>query len=86
MNAGHHAMLFRPGQDMVDGLHHAGLLLVQLRLAAQREREVVGPDIDRIQPLHREDIVEIVQRLPGFDHGKGEHRIVGMLGVIGAGI
>ena len=61
-----------------------GSRIVEHRAAAQRQRQVARADVDRVQPFHRQDRVQVVQRLRGLDHREGDDGVVGMLRVVGA--
>src|SRR5688572_26677207 len=73
-------------QDVVDGLRHRRVDVVEGRLAAERERQVRRPDVDRVQALDGQDGVEVVERLRGLDHREGDDGVVGVLRVVGAAV
>src|SRR6266404_7277532 len=50
--------------------------------AAKRDRQIVRADVDRVETRDAQDVVEILDRLPGLDHRHCDHRIVGVFEVI----
>ena len=86
MDAGHHAVRLGTRHDVLDGLLRLGVEVVKHRLAAQRERQIRRPDVDRVQAFDREDRIQVVERLRRLDHGEGDDGLVGVLGIVGAAV
>ena len=55
-------------------------------LVAEALAEVGGADVDAIEARRVEDRVEILDRLRGLDHRQRDDRVVGVLGVVAAGV
>ncbi|MNT02094.1 hypothetical protein D3C72_1365820 [compost metagenome] len=74
------------GNHMLDGLCHGRVDVVEGRPAAKRERQVGRADIDTVEPVDRQDLVQVFQPLPGLDHRQHHHGAVGVLRVVGAAV
>ncbi len=86
VDAGHHAVGLGPRQDVVHRLRGLWRQLVHGRLAAQRQRQVGRADVDRVQPFHRQDGVQVVECGGRLDHREAHDGGVGMLGIVGAAV
>ena len=70
----------------LDSVYRRPLLVIESRFAAQRTGKICGSDVDGLQPLHRENVVEIVEGRTGLDHGEGDHGVIGVLVIVGTGV
>ncbi len=53
---------------------------------AERERQIVGADVDPIEARRVDDRLHVGQRLGRLDHGQREDRVVGVGQVVGAAV
>ena len=86
MDAGRDLVLLRRIDDELDRFRHLRRGRVRPRLEAEREAEVRGADIDRVEAGRLQDGVEIVERLLRLDHRDRQDRLVGVFPVVGAAI
>ena len=72
MNAGVDAAFSaRRQQDLVH-IELLGILAVEFGRLPEREGKIGRADIDRIDPRHIEDLVNVLDSLAGFDHRNNE--------------
>ena len=86
MDAGLDAVPLAAVEHLFQRRHHPFVGLVAARRIAIRDRQVDWADIDRVEPLDRQDLVEIVDRLGGLDHAEGDDDVVGLGVVVGAAV
>ncbi len=84
MYAGFDSGFVRGGKDPLDGVEHRRLLVIELRLVAQRQAEVTGPDVNAAQMRGAHDIGDVLQRARGFYHRQDHDRIVGVAVIVAA--
>ena len=65
-------------EDVVDGLGHRRIDIVEHRRAAQRQRQIRRADVDRVDALDRADRIQVVERLRGLDHREDDDVAVGL--------
>src|SRR5690606_37455069 len=75
-----------PGENQVDGFDKFRFPAVEPRLIPQRRGEIRRTDIERVQPLDFGDLLQVIERLAGLDHGEDDHCLVRMGVVVRTGI
>src|SRR5437773_1827549 len=70
--------------DSLLGFHDGRVGLVEARLAAERQRQVRGADIDRINTGDRQDRVDVLHGLGRLDHRHDDQVVVGVVAVVAA--
>ena len=78
MDAGLDIVALAAVEHLLKRRHHPVVGLVAARRMAIGDREIGRPDIDRIEPMDRQDLVKLVDRLGGLDHAEGDDEVVGL--------
>ena len=86
MDARHDLVALARLDDALLGLDDGCVGLVEPRLAAERQAQVRGTHVDRVDAGHAQDLVQVLERGRRLDHRHDDEVGVGVIGVVGAGV